>query len=165
VGGVTFSNGSTGAAEGEELDLLGAGPSDISSYSFPVLAAEAASGTLDFLITLPAAATALGFDFGAFGSNLVTVTLSDGASQTFTPLGSNYSSTEFVGVTAPGGVTSVEITQAWAADAQGLDLQDFSDVASTPEPASLLLFGTVLAGTVSIVRRRRRTSQHLQPLG
>jgi hypothetical protein len=57
-------------------------------------------------------------------------------------------------VTAPGGITSVDIT---IPGTTGLDLADFSygtEDASTPEPSSFLLLGSGLAGLAFMLRRK-----------
>jgi hypothetical protein len=113
----------------------------------------------DLLITLPNPVTAVAFDFGAvFVSDNATVTLSDGFAETFAvPASPNLA---FFGVTAPGGITSVDITLP--SDTYGLSLTDFSygpASAVTPEPSFFMLVGVGFAGLIGIARRRQRTAK------
>lgn len=110
----------------------------------------------DLLITLPSAVTAVAFDFGDFNGQTATITLSGGTF--YTETAAPYGTTAFFGVTAPGGITSVDITEPAAG--YTINVTDFSygTAATAPEPSSLLLFGAGLAGVAGILRRRRRTS-------
>jgi hypothetical protein len=56
-------------------------------------------------------------------------------------------------VTAPGGLTSVDITS----DDYGIYVDGFSE-GTVPEPSSLLLLGAGLAGVAGMLRRRRRSN-------
>jgi len=163
VGGVNFAIGAAGADNGMWIDGDG-------SY-YPVSSVTVQSPSLvgspsDLLITLPSAVTALGFDIGNLGwvSDNATITLSDGSVQTIPILGAattgdpgNYQGLVFFGVTAPGGITSVDISLA--PGTYGVVVPDFSyGTANTtppvPEPSSLLLLSSGLAGLAGMVRRK-----------
>jgi len=93
----------------------------------------------------------LGFHFGDFLGYPATITLSDGSIQTVSAIGYNSEpNLGFFGVTAPGGITSVDITEP--AGGIGIMVTDFSRGAasSVPEPSILLLLGTGLAGVGAI---------------
>jgi len=158
VGGVTFDVGPVGA--NDIFFILGDG----SQYPVSVVSVQPTSGGADLLITSPSAVTALAFDFGSlFVGDTATITLSDGSVQTVAAPASP--DLTFFGVTAPGGISSVDITLPTSADVldvYGLDMSDFSygtaDTGTVPEPSSLLLFGAGLAGVAGMLRRRRRTS-------
>jgi hypothetical protein len=117
----------------------------------------------DLLVTLPSAETALGFDFASlYADDTATITLSDGSVQTVALPGAggsgnpgDFSGLEFFGVTAPGGITSVDISLA--AGTYGVVLTDLSygtAATATPEPGTLLLLGSGLVGLVGAVRRK-----------
>jgi hypothetical protein len=159
VGGVNFVVGPTGADD--VFFILGDG---YFGYPRSIVSVEPTAGgaAADLLINLPSAVTALGFDFGrVFHADTATITLSDGSVQTVAA--PSNPGLVFFGVTAPGGITSVDITLPAADSPFGLDMSDFSyGTANTtvPEPSSLLLFGTMLAGVAGvagILRRRRQT--------
>jgi hypothetical protein len=113
--------------------------------------------TNDLLITLPNPVTALAFNFIVDPGN-VTITLSDGTVQSLTA--ANTPTSLFFGVTASGGISSVDITEPFSAAAESINLSDFSygsaTFAPTPEPGAFLLFGTVLAVCLGKIARRCR---------
>jgi len=114
--------------------------------------------TNDLLVTLPSPVTALAFDF-IVDPGTVTVALSDGATQSL--VAANTPTFGFFGVTAPGGISSVDITEPYSLAAQSINLSDFSygtalPSAPTPEPFSLLLLATVVVATVRGIARRSR---------
>jgi len=153
VGGVNFAVGAAGTDN--FFFVLGDG-----YYGYPVSTISLQPETLtdpgDLVVTLPSSVTALGFDFGNLDSaGTATITLSDGSVQTVTaPAATNFA---FFGVTAPGGVDSVEIS---VPDTFGLQLADVSygtaapTTSATPEPSSLLLLGSGLVGLAGMVRRK-----------
>jgi len=156
VGGVTFAVGPAGTNNG--LFVVG------DNVYYPVAAITPQTTTIngappnDLLITLPNPVTAVAFDFGGifFGDN-ATITLSDGSVQTVAVPGSP--NLTFFGVTAPGGITSVDITLP--SDTYGIGMTDFSyspAAALTPEPSFFLLVGVGFAGVIGIARRRQRTA-------
>ncbi len=150
VGGVNFAVGPAGT--NNLFFVLGDG-----YYGYPVstisLQPTDFTAPADLLITLPTSMTALGFDWGAvFTGGDATITLSDGTAVTVPP--PTFPGFQFWGVTAPGGITSVEITLP---DSYGLSMSDFSygsAATATPEPGSLLLLGSGLVGLLGAVRRK-----------
>lgn len=155
VGGVSFAIGPAGT----DSLLFVVGPNYYSDPVAEISEQDTESTSLappdDLLITLPSAVTAFGFDFGGlFTGDTATVTLSDGSVQMVAaPAPPNLA---FFGVTAPGGITSVDITLP--GDTYGLDMTDFSygtaaTTSTVPEPSPLLLFGTVLVLAGASVRR------------
>jgi hypothetical protein len=150
VGGVNFAVGAAGTDN--IFFILGDG-----YYSYPMSTISLQPFTFndpaDLLITLPSAVTALGFDFGNFsGDGTATITLSDGSVQTVTAPASW--DLAFFGVTAPGGITSVEIT---VPNSYGLQLADLSygtAATATPEPSSFLLLGSGVLALAGMMRRK-----------
>lgn len=126
-------------------------------YSMSVISIQTGGNRvppMDLLITLPSAVTALGFDFDGGRVGTATVTLSDGSVQEVAvPAAIDLT---FFGVTAPGGITTVDITLP-GTPGQILDLADFSygteGTSVTPEPASFLLLGSGLAGLAGLIKR------------
>jgi hypothetical protein len=154
VGGVTFGIGPSGNAN---LLVIGG---DGSYYPVSTLSAQPTDGVspADFSISLPSSVTALGFDFGAlYVGSTATITLSDGTVQTVTVPAST--SLAFFGVTAPGGIDSLDITLPGSSTTYGLAVADFSygstnTTPPVPEPSSLLLLGSGLVGLAGMVRRK-----------
>jgi hypothetical protein len=123
---------------------------------------EMIGGTLTFSFTTPIQA------FGAYFSGIQTnffadtITFSDGTSQTLPIPGAGTSSSigalDFIGFTDVGkSITSVTVNAGSppnGSDFIGVDDVRFQAVRA-PEPASLAIFGTALAG-FGLIRRRRR---------
>jgi hypothetical protein len=154
-GGDTFAIGPS-APGGSVLFVIG---DNFYGYGYAVVSSQAASGTLDLKVTLPSAVTAFAFDY-IVGPGTVTVTASDGLDQTQSApgAGNNYL---FFGVTDPGGITSLDITEPYSLSAQGINMKDFSTATANPtvpEPSSLLVSSALLAGLIGMVRRRRQSS-------
>jgi hypothetical protein len=154
VGGVNFAVGPAGTET--VFFLFGDGCCYGYTMSAISMQTESFDYPEDLLITPSASVTALGFDFGTLGGgNTATITLSDGSVQTVTDVVAN-PNFQFFGVTAPGGITSVDITVSGTA---GLDLADFSygtanGSSPVPEPGTMLLLGSGLLGLAGVVRRK-----------
>ena len=150
-GGVTFAVGPSGT--NNSFFVLG---DDYFGYPQATISLEPTdfSAPADLLITLPSPTTAIALAFD--WSSLIiagdaTITLSDGT--VLTEPSSILPSFQFLGVTAPGGINSVEITLP---STFGLELSDFSYVSQSaiPEPSSFLLLGSGLVGLAGMVRRK-----------
>jgi hypothetical protein len=154
-GGDTFGIGPS-APGGSVLYVIG---DDYYGYGYATVSSQAGSGTLDLEVTLPSPVTAFAFDY-IVGTGPVTITASDGLNQTEPApgAGNNYL---FFGVTDPGGITSLDITQAYTAASQAINMKDFSSAtanpATVPEPSSLLVSSALLTGLLGLVRRRRQS--------
>lgn len=158
IGGVTFG---VGPASPSGLFFLigdnfyGFGVATLSSQD----PGTGTNPTNDFLVTLPNPVTALGFNY-IVDPGTVTVTLSDGVTQNI--VAANTPTKAFFGVTAPGGITSVDITEPYSLAAQSIDMSDFSYAtpSATPEPSSPLILGfACFAAMVWFTRRRRVVKQ------
>jgi hypothetical protein len=154
IGGVNFAIGPAGT--NNELFVVG------DNVYYPVSAITTQTSALngpspnDLLITLPTPVTAVAFDFGGiFVGENATITLSDGSVQTVAVPGSP--GLTFFGATAPGGITSVDITLP--SDTFGIGMTDFSyapSAATTPEPSFFMLVLVGVGGIIGIARRRQR---------
>jgi hypothetical protein len=120
------------------------------------------------LITPASAMRAIGFDFK--GSNAtqvpgaspaayrITVTLANGDTHTIEVANPSFTNFSFIGFSSP----DVDIASVAIATLSGgqplLDNVSFSAAAEpVPEPATMVLLGTGLAGVASFVRKRRRS--------
>jgi hypothetical protein len=146
VGGVNFAIGPAGTDN--TLFVQADGSQGWSPATVSVDTTNLGGAPNDLLITLPSAVKALAFDFGDFYGGTAAITLSDGQVQRLTSAATP--NLGFFGVTAPGGLTSVDITTP--NNQYVVVVSDFSY--TTPEPSSLLLLGTGLVGFAGVVRRR-----------
>jgi hypothetical protein len=156
VGGVNFAIGAAGA----DNMMFIAGDGNYLPVSVLTVGSTSLTGSpSDLLITLPSAVTALGFDFASlYVGDTATITLSDGSVQTVALSGDTQLA--FFGVTAPGGINSVDISLA--PGTYDVVVPDFSyGTANTtppvPEPSSFLLLGSGLVSLAGMVRRRIAT--------
>ncbi len=97
--------------------------------------------------------TAVGFDFGAFYDNAVTlaITLSDGSTFTANAPASAYS---FFGVTTDAPISSISFSTA--NDFTAFDnVSVGTAVSSVPEPTSLAMFGLGAVGLLLAARRKK----------
>jgi len=151
VGPVSFST-----PNGSDMFLINPGYY-ASSYGSNFLSVDYSTDTLT--ITFPSS-TAVAFDIGGLYSGItVPLILSDGFSDSITAPGSiSGGALDFFGVTTTTPITSLT-----------LDLPDFPNynalanftygtgVSATPEPSSLILMATGLAGAAGAIRRKLRS--------
>lgn len=151
LSGVTFSAGPTNGlfvidVGYDELYEIGA------ASGGGVLSSQSGQEPITLDIVLPRAYTAVGFDTGAFASAVVAVTLSNGETLSYT-LTDNTG--RFFGFTTGVGFTSLSLSMSGGEATFNID--DFtSGQALIPEPATVLLLGTGLAGIGGVIRRRRQ---------
>jgi hypothetical protein len=134
-------------------DVYGFGTSAISAQGYLTDADD------DLNIALSGSATAVAFDF-IVDPGAITVNFSDGTSDSFAASVDPPASI-FLGITAPGGITSVDIAEPFSLGTASLNLIDFTTASIpavspgvTPEPESLALVFTGLAGLAGALRTR-----------
>jgi hypothetical protein len=158
VGGVTFADGPSAPA-GAALFLIG---DNFYGFGVATISAQVGTGDTDDLeITLPSSATAVAFDY-FLSPGTYTVTLSDGTMETISPTSNPTSG--FFGVTDPGGITSLDITDPSSLAALSINVSDFSyatanPVAATPEPRSSILLVALLGAFGLMMQRGRRLAK------
>ncbi len=152
VGGVTFAVGPD-APSGAALFIIG---DDFYGFGQAVVSEQSASGTLDLQVTLPSSVTAVGFTYFE-DPGTYTITLSDGTSSTETATSTPQEL--FYGVTAPGGISSFDITIPDSLGTESINLASLSyataNPSAVPEPSSLLFTGGMLLGFIGLVARRK----------
>jgi hypothetical protein len=155
--GVTFAGGTNYQVEVIDGTNVGAPGNFVLTSNTNTPGASGPS----IVITPPANTTAFGFDIkssdsalGTLGTGSYQITINGTPVGTVTP---TYTSFSFIGFTSDVPITSITITALSGGDAV-LDNVSFNGAAptETPEPATMLLFGTGIAGAASFVRRRRR---------
>jgi hypothetical protein len=116
-----------------------------------VLSSQQASvGVENILVTLPGSATLFSVDYGTFNGSTVTFDFSNGLTFTAGSTGSGYLTPDFFSYSGAA-YNSVEITSSDFV----LNINNITEnSAASPEPGSLLLFGTGLMGLVRVLRRR-----------
>ncbi len=120
----------------------------------------ASNGTTDIIITFPGGITAVGMDFnlaGGFEPRIINFTTS--TSETFSMIsrGTLPFTVQFFGVTSSAPITSIRITSNNPTSTLVLDNVSFGQSA-IPEPTTILLLSSGLAGVAMKVRRKRKGS-------
>jgi hypothetical protein len=161
-GGVTFEIGPAGS---DNLLFLLA-PGMFSAAPVNIVSAQS-TGTAtnpvnDLKIVLPSSETAVGFMLYA-NPGTITVTLSDGTTTTQSPTSTSLTPL-FFGFTAPGGITSIDISEPFSASAESVNLSDLflgtanPGTTAAPEPRLSMILASML-GLVALVTYRRRQKQ------
>jgi hypothetical protein len=163
VSGVTLIDGNTVGVNANEVAKSGDGFAAFTNgYTGDVLYNTTASETITFASSL----SALGFDIapdlglaaelGLPNNASITVTLSNGQSQTYSIDSFDAGDSVFFGVTGLGGIDSLTISVS-GVDGFGNAVSAFAfgDIFDVPEPMSLVMLGSgVLA--LGLARRRAR---------
>jgi hypothetical protein len=152
VGGLSF----TGSPPDPYNSIYGLGANFLHLGVSTIAVEGHGIGDTDLLITLPGT-TALGLDFDVWPGTL-TITLSDGTTQTIVAAGTP--TVDFFGVTSTADITSVNFDEPYNPGINGVvavsefDYVPADPAGGVPEPNSLLLVFTGLAGCAGVLRSR-----------
>ena len=132
-----------------DANLFDVGP--IFSGDPAVLSSQEASvGVENILITFPSAATFLSINYGTFNGGSVTFALSNGQTFTQGSTGSGYLTPDFFSFSGAA-FTSVEVTSADFV----MNINDITyNGSTTPEPGTLVMFGSGIIGLAGMLRRK-----------
>jgi MYXO-CTERM domain-containing protein len=160
-GGATFLIGPAGSDN--VLFLLA--PGIFSAAPVNIVSAQstgtASTPVNDLEIQLPSSETAVGFMLYA-NPGTITVTLSDGTTTTQSPTSSSLTPL-FFGFTAPGGITSIDISEPFSSAAESVNLSDLflatanPTTTAAPEPRLAIVLAAMLGLVAFAAHRRRQT--------
>jgi PEP-CTERM motif len=129
-------------------DFYGAGV-----YPADFLVESSTAGAVANLLTVtpPSGYNAIGFNIGSFHGSTFVVTLSDGTIFDITP--PEFNGLGFFGFTSSSDIGSISLATP-AGDTFVIDQAVLANTGVTPEPASIVLFGTGLLALAGLSRRR-----------